>query len=180
MRVPHRSLALAALALALLLGLGACTGGRLQAGNSLTCPRASFVAGTERVTRFPPNAQPAPQNAAVEIQLADLETSCRINRVRAEAALEFGILVERRNTTAVETLGVPFFVAVTDVAGNILVKHNFVSRPYFAAGVPAVTVSERIDETLPLTEGQRAVAFEILIGIQLTPAEYEYNLVRPR
>ena len=48
------------------------------------------------------------------------------------------------------------------------------------AGVPAVTVTERVEETLPLAEGQRAVAFEILVGLRVSEREYEYNLSRRR
>jgi hypothetical protein len=177
-----RSSVLLAAALAVALsGLGACARNRLQDGTTLTCPRTLFLAGTERATGFGNNpAAPAPENAVLEIELADLKAPCRFNNERAVTSIEFSILVERRNTAIAETYAVPFFVAVTDASGAILAKHDFVSRPRFDVNVGAVTVTERVEETLPLAAGQRAVAFEILVGLQVNEREYDYNLSQRR
>lgn len=152
----------------------------MQAGNMLTCPRALFLAGAERATGFAPNAPETPENAVLELQLADLKAPCSLNRVRSVSSLEFSILVERRNAATAETYSIPYFVAVLDANGAILARHDFVSRPRLDAGVPSVTVTERVEETLPLAEGQRAVAFEILVGLRVSEREYEYNLRRRR
>jgi hypothetical protein len=154
----------------------------MEAGNSLTCPRALFLAGTDRATGFGPNPATAqvPENAVLELQLVDLKAPCSLNRVQAVSNISFSILIERRNTAIAEVYAVPYFVAITDASGTILAKHEFVSRPRLEVGVPAVTVNERVDETFPLTQGQRAVAFEILVGLRVNEREYEYNLQRAR
>lgn len=178
-----RSPVLAAVALSIgLLALGGCASNRMQDGNVLTCPRALFLAGTDRATGFGPNpATPqVPENAVLELQLVDLKAPCRLNRVQAVSTVSFSILLERRNTAIAETYSVPYFVAVTDASGAVLARHDFVSQPRLPAGVAAVTVTERIDETLPLADGQRAVGFEILVGLRVSEREYEYNLRRAR
>ena len=65
-------------------------------------------------------------------------------------------------------------------ANLFLSTHLSDVRSALDAGVPAVTVTERVEETLPLAEGQRAVAFEILVGLRVSEREYEYNLSRRR
>jgi hypothetical protein len=158
--------------------LGGCA--RYVEGTTLTCPSAAFLGGTERVTRFEPGRPAAADNVAAEVELADLVHTCKVNDRRAISTLSFSILATRRATASTGSLDVPYFVAVADAQGNILAKNNFTARLSFPAGQASVTGLEDIEETVPLTTGLRGPMFEILIGIQLTPEELDYNLARQR
>ena len=45
-------------------------------------------------------------------------------------------------------------------------------------GIGTIVRPETVQEIIPLADGQNAVAYEILIGIQLTQDELDYNLAR--
>ena len=173
----HTRGALVALVLAAAASAGCA---RYTDGTLLSCPRTMFVAGTERLTLFGPGAARSPESAAVEIQLTGLQYSCRLSPQRALATISFRIDVARRDAGTAGNIDVPYFVVVTDAAGNILVKHQFAARVPLVAGTSFATLAQEIEETLPLSAGQRAAWFEILVGVQISPLDLDYNLARGR
>jgi hypothetical protein len=172
---PLRSAAVI-LALGVVLVLAGCA--RYTAGTNLTCPRAVFLGGTEVLTRFAPGAARTDANAVAAIELDNLQYSCQVSRRDAQALVSFEVRGVRRDTSAVADIDVPYFIAVTDVNGAVVAKHNFTARLHYLAGVNAVTSFEQIQETIPLGPGQRAVGYELVIGIQLSREELDYNLAR--
>ena len=172
---PLRS-AMAVFAVAGALSLGACT--RYTEGTNLTCPRAVMLAGTETQTRFAPGAARTDANVIAQIEIDNIQYSCQVATRQALAGVAFDVRAARRDVSLVGDIDVPYFVAVTDVNGTVVAKQNFTTRLHFLPGVSTVTALERIQETIPLAAGQRAVGFEIIVGIQLTREELDYNLAR--
>jgi hypothetical protein len=171
--LPLRSVILAVVVGAALL-LGACA--RYTEGTNLTCPRAVFVGGADTQTRFAPGAARTAANITADVELSDMQYTCRVATSRAVANLNFTVAGTRRDTSGVADIDVPYFVAVTDATGAIIAKHNFSARLHFLAGVGTVSSVQRIEEKLPLAAGQRAVGFEQMVGIQLSREDLDYNL----
>ena len=167
---------MAVLAVAGALSLGACA--RYSEGTNLTCPRAVMLGGAETQTRFAPGAARTDANVVARIEIDSIQYSCQVATRQALAGVTFNVRGARRDAAVVGDIDVPYFVAVTDVNGAIVAKHNFVTRLHFLPGVATVTNFEQIQETIPLAAGQRAVGFEIIVGIQLTREELDYNLAR--
>ena len=92
--------------------------------------------------------------------------------------MTFNINAVRRDTAQVGSIDVPYFVAVADSQGRIIAKQLFTTRLTFIAGIGTIVRPETVQEIIPLADGQNAVAYEILIGIQLTQDELDYNLAR--
>jgi len=171
---------LSSLAPTLLLGavllVAGCT--RFTEGTNLSCPRAVFLGGTDTLVRFAPDAARTERNVAAQFELYDMQYSCRISSRRAEANVTFAVSGMRRSSAVAENHEVPYFIVVTNQQGAVVAKHNFTARLRFPAGGNAATITERVEVTLPLAEGQRAVGFELVVGIQLTREELDYNLAR--
>ena len=172
---PLRSV-MAVLALAGALSLGACT--RYSEGTNLTCPRAVMLAGTERQTRFAPGTGRSDADVVAVIELDNIQYSCQVSTRRALAGVTFDVKGVRRDAGVVADIDVPYFVAVTDVNGAVVNKQTFTTRLHFLPGVATVTMREQIEETMPLAAGQKAVGYEIVVGIQLTREELDYNRAR--
>ncbi|MSP20125.1 MAG: hypothetical protein EXQ93_01020 [Alphaproteobacteria bacterium] len=168
--------ALVLLGLATLLGLSGCV--QYRDGTNLTCPRAVFLGGAETLTRFVPGAAATDDNIAAQIRLSGLQYNCRTSRRDAVATVLFAVAGVRRNAALPGTIDVPYFVAVVDSQGLIIAKQIFTTRLAYIAGVSSVTVRPEIYETLTPAAGLSPVAYEIIVGIQLTPEEFEYNLAR--
>ena len=68
----------------------------------------------------------------------------------------------------------PFYVAITDVSENIIAKETFGSKMDFQQSRRRVGVVEEITQTIPLA-GRRPAEYEILVGLQLTADQLEFN-----
>ena len=171
-RTPARCAAPLLLGLALsLAGCSAMTDGTLS-----TCPQVVILGGAEHLTRFQGEGRGV-VDVAAEADVTGLTYTCKYNNERAVTEIDIEFTVTRGITSGIAELEVPFFVAVADAAGNVIIKHTFDRRVTFgdrAAGI----ARERIEETIYLPEGIRPSQFEILVGFQVTAEELEFNMGR--
>src|SRR5262249_49182168 len=84
-------------------------------------------------------------------------------------ALELGPANPDRNASF------PFFVAITNPAGEIIAKRIFTSALVFPGNVGYVEHREELSQRIPLSTGGGAADYQVIIGLQLTPDELEYN-----
>lgn len=176
-RLPHVARLTAHLvAAAALLALAACQS--LTAGTYLNCPAVAFLGGAEHITQFNEGPGRGVVDIAVEADLDNLGAECRFSAERVELDLSFDIVAVRGVDLQAAAVDVPFFVAVTDASGQVLVKTPFVASIPLAAGAAAATWTEELTQEILLTEGQRSRSFEVLIGFQLTAEQLEYNFAR--
>ena len=68
----------------------------------------------------------------------------------------------------------PFYVAITDVAENIIAKETFGSKLEFQQSRRRIGMVEEISQKIPLA-GRRPSEYEILVGLQLNADQLEFN-----
>ena len=158
----------------LIVLLAACN--PMTVGTLSTCPQVAILGGAEHLTRFAGEGRGVVDIAA-EADVTSLTYTCKFNGERAETEIDIEFTVTRGVTSSVPGLDIPYFVAVADAAGNIIVKHPF-SRPVTFGERSAGIARERITETIHLWEGVRPSQFQILVGFQLTPEELDFNEAR--
>ena len=73
-------------------------------------------------------------------------------------------------------IGVPYFVSVIDhKSGQILAKADFISPINFPSGHRRAGVVEQVNEHIPVAHGRQGPDFDVLVGLQLTEAQLDYN-----
>lgn len=163
-------------ALSALLVVAACES--FTDGTYLSCPRAVFLGGAETVTMYAPGGGRGVVDITVEAALDNLAATCRFSSQRVEAEIAFDIIASPGVAFAAGFADIPFFVAVLDLDGAVLVKTPFVTRVPLPPGGGAVTWTEELTQEILLSEGQNARGFEILVGLQLTAEQFEDNVAR--
>ena len=73
---------------------------------------------------------------------------------------------------------VPYYVAIIDPNRNILAKEVFTQTLVFPPNTSQASSYDETTETIPLPKNQSAERYGIAVGMQLTPAELEYNRSR--
>ncbi len=155
--------------------------GPLVSQSSPDCPRVSAMPELARVTQFADDTNPSPATILSETVLTKLDTSCIVteNAINLDIMLNF--------TSNLGTAGLrqaqieasythPYFIAVVSPQGKIIAKDVFALAPVFTSGQKQVVSSERLQQTIPLTD--KAVApgqYQVMIGFQLSEGELNYN-----
>jgi len=163
------------LALLVLAGLATVLAACIS-GPARVCPTPYILDQTGSLVRFAPGASLADANldfrATMEIKsvrckfrdelLTDLEVNMDIELIAIRGA---------GNTSGEASF--EYFVAITDVRGNILNKEVFdVEMDLGAVGRPAVK-TESIWQRYALLRGQSAQAYRVWYGFQLTDRDVE-------
>ncbi len=172
MRFARISTALATCALAL-TALPGCTPNDVFAP---ICPQLALVKDAADLTRF---------NGRGE-DISDLDLTARLSAVPAacsqtkrstvDADLQVVVAIARGPARTDRTASVPYFVAVTDAAGKLIDKQNFVLGGTFPPNVDRMNAtSEKLTLSFPVSDTVKAADYRIYVGFALTPQELAYN-----
>ena len=140
------------------------------------CPRVRMLADTANLVDYRGPGRDL-TDVAFEAEIAGVDAVCDYNKARTEVTVTTKIsLVGTRGpaTPGAAALEVPFYVAITDVSENIIAKETFGSKMDFQQSRRRVGVVEEITQTIPLA-GRRPAEYEILVGLQLTADQLEFN-----
>lgn len=157
------------------------TNGPLVSQSSPDCPRVSAMPELARVTQFADDTNPSPATILSETVLTKLDTSCIVteNAINLDIMLNF---TSNLGTAGLRQAQVeasythPYFIAVVSPQGKIIAKDVFALAPVFSSGQKQVVSSERLQQTIPLTDNAVAPGqFQVMIGFQLSEGELNYN-----
>ncbi len=175
----------AAILLSLAATLAACGIGEslFSKPQPVNCPAVNMLADTARLIQFRGPGTDL-TDVAFEAEVGGVEVRCEFNKARTEVTVTTVLaLIGTRGpaTAGAATLEIPFYVAVVDKAQNILAKETFGSAMEFPQGRRRAGVSEEITQKIPLSAERRPGDIEVLVGLQLSPQQLEYNRkVKPR
>jgi hypothetical protein len=141
------------------------------------CPGASVLATAASLTVFRENMPTDPAGELYTVEMTDLNATCDIDPDARES--KSSIVVSFRATRAPsserESYRVPYFVAVLQ-AGNILSKTAYWVDLTFAPGAATTTFTENLKRTvIKIDLSKQAYDYGILVGLQLTHAQLDYN-----
>ncbi len=155
--------------------------GHLISQSSPDCPRVSAMPELARVTQFADDTNPSPATILSETVLTKLDTSCIVteNAINLDIMLNF---TSNLGTAGLRQAQVeasythPYFIAVVSPQGKIIAKDVFALAPVFTSGQKQVASSERLQQTIPLTDTAVAPGqYQVMIGFQLSETELNYN-----
>ena len=165
------------------LGLAACAGSSERAP---ACPRAAVLNDAATLTRFAPGGGRDPLDIDFDVEIADLASGCQFEKKgktfdRLVVAVAPVLITTRGPANASRKAEYGYFVSLIDPDGNIISRQSFPVTVPFSGNQRQLT--QRDDDPpvtidIPLTRVEDAVNYEILLGLQLTEDELQYNRQR--
>ena len=163
-----------AAAAVLLAGLTGC-GMFGSSPQQYDCPSTAAVGDATIQSKFRPGPGRDLTDVQYQVRLVDVTSQCRYDgkgvdvRMRAGFALELGPANPDRNAAY------EFFVAITDPSDEIVAKRIFTTPLAFPSNVGYVEHIEELQQRIPLPKGGSAADYKIIVGLQLSEDELEYN-----
>jgi hypothetical protein len=163
-----------AAAVAVLAGLSGC-GMFGPAAPQYDCPATAAVGDATVLSKFRPGPGRDLTDVQYQVRLVDVISQCSYDskgvtvQMRAGFALELGPANPDRRATY------EFFVAITDPNNEIVAKRVFTTPVAFPQNVGYVEHLEELQQRIPLSKGGSAADYRIIVGLQLTPEELEFN-----
>ena len=166
-----------------LLGLVACAGSSERAP---ACPRAAVLNDAATMTRFAPGGGRDPLDIDFDVEIADLASGCQFDKKgkavdRLVVAVAPVLITTRGPANASRKAEYVFFVSLIGPDGDILSKQSFPVIVPFSGNQRQLTQREDdppVTIDIPLTRVEDALSYEVLIGLQLTEDELQYNRQR--
>jgi hypothetical protein len=163
-------MAVVAAALAALSGCGL-----FNKSQQFDCPAVEIPKEVANLTRFREGGGRDLTDVVFEAGIADVQIACDYGSRGASIQLNVVVGAERGPANRSPTASVPYFIAIGDPDRNILAKEVFSSTVTFLPNQSRAYNTEETEETIPLPKGRSAERYGIVIGLQLTPEELEYN-----
>jgi hypothetical protein len=141
------------------------------------CPRVSILADTAQLAKFRPGEGRDLTDVEYEAEIVGFGGNCEFTDrgSTVETVLTVRIVAARGPALAGPSVTVPFFVAIADRNQRIIAKEVFDSPIAFAPGQRRVGVAEEVVQRIPIAAGWRSTDYEILLGLQLSAEQLDYN-----
>lgn len=151
--------------------------GMLKSDPPPPCPRAAIVGDVSQLTKFRQGQGRDLTDIEYAAEIRDFGGSCEYrdkNRV-VSVVTTINVVAELGPAAKVRRVSVPYFVAIIDGDNNILAKSTFDAAIDFPDGQRKAGVSEETEQRIPLPPSVRGADYEVLIGLQLTPDQVDFN-----
>ncbi len=146
------------------------------------CPSSSILSDTSNLTVFRAGAPADPSGEAYTVSITGVHSTCQYTKGsrNVPVALTFDVRATRAPSADGAEYKVPYYSAVTQ-GDRILSKKNATLIVRFAPGSAVATQLVTLDDTaLELEDGVPATDYNLLVGLQLSDADRNYNLRRGR
>ncbi len=141
------------------------------------CPTAGILVPTSSLTAFRPGMQNDPAGVLYTAGVDSVKTDCDFDSDNGttDSSLDISFKATRPPNTEETSYKVPYYVAVAQ-EGRILTKHDFWVTFTFPAGAASTTFTDTVASTfVTLMNGKKPYDYEILVGMQLTHDQLDYN-----
>lgn len=139
------------------------------------CPRTAILGDAEKITIFKPGDGRDLIDVLFEAEITELVSQCRNLEGRIVSDLAFNLIATRGPAATRREGTFRFFVVVSDATGRVLAKESFSSRIAFEENRRRAGIREEIEQNIPLAANASGTDYEVLVGFQLTPDQYEFN-----
>jgi hypothetical protein len=141
------------------------------------CPTAGILVPTASLTTFKPTMHDDPAGIVYTVSVDSVKTDCDFDpdNGTTDSSLEITFHATRPPSTDESSFKAPYYVAVSQ-AGRILTKKDFWVNFTFPAGSATTTFTDTVASTfVTLMNGKKPYDYEILVGMQLTHDQLDYN-----
>jgi hypothetical protein len=165
-----RAIALSGLAAVLLAGC--------QADKTGSCPTMTALVSASEESVFVPKSTPDPSNLLYTVEITSVKGDCDVDKkaTSADVSLSMHFRATRAPSGASAEYSVPYFVAVTEGTDRVLAKKEFNVQFAFAPGQATADFDDSIASTQVTAKGEKKTYdYQVLVGLQLTKEQLEYN-----
>jgi len=155
----------------LMLGLAAC-GGTKSVGK-LACPTPLIAPGLDAAADLRPGGS-GPDDVRFGVKLTSVNSKCSTENVGLSADVRIAFVVARADPKLLRG-DFAYFVAVADAQRNILTKKEYKVDVEFSPRLKQLNVTDQVTVGLPLHDLSNGGKYLIIVGLQLTPEQLEFN-----
>ena len=138
------------------------------------CPRAVVGEDAGRLTRFN-GAGKEPANIVFEAEIADLTGSCSYDGDTINVDLQVQLIAGRGPAGTEDKAKFNYFVAVARTDKTVLSRDAFDTAIDLPADRARNQTVEELEQTIPLSKGETGANLVIVVGIEMTADELEFN-----
>jgi hypothetical protein len=141
------------------------------------CPSSAVLAPTSTLTAFRPGMKDDPAGVLYTVGISQVGTACQFdaNDGTTDSSLELTFKATRSTSADSASYRVPYYVAVAQ-ADRVLSKATIWVNFAFAPGASTAEFNDSVESTkINLENGKKPYDYEILVGLQLTHDQLEYN-----
>ena len=157
--------------------LGGCSLFGITPGTHKVCPAAAILVDTSSMTVFRQDLTNDPAGMLYAVDLTGVKTDCSFDNREGEthSSIDLSFRATRAPNGDAASYTVPYYVAVTQ--GDRIISKQLLQVQFdFAPGASSVHFTDRVGTVeIRLENGKHPYDYEILSGLQLTPAERDYN-----
>ncbi len=144
----------------------------------INCPVTNILANTASMTVFKPNMQGDPAGMLYSVRMTGLRKSCDFDKDEgtADSDITINFQATRPPSGVAAHYEVPYYV-VSTLNGNTILTKQILAVPLdFAPGEASTTFSANVSSlVLHYANGHKPYEYGILVGIQLTREQLDYN-----
>lgn len=141
------------------------------------CPGISALVETSVATVFIPGAMPDASKMLYTVEITGVRGSCTVDKpaLNSSSDITVSFKATRAPNGSGATYKVPYFVAISQ-ADRILAKKNYETEFSFEPGAMTATFTADVNSAdVNAGKDKKTYDYLILVGLQLTKAQYEYN-----
>lgn len=172
-RPRFRSLTRAALSLALLAFVGACSS---DDGPPPGCPRTDFISDLDHLTVFSDDAVGDLTDVRFDAVLGGLSAVCNFESGELVMDIAFQVIATRGPANRDNQAEVSYFLAIADETGTVIAKEVFSSTLPFRGNLRRVAITDEFTPRIPYPADRQILnSYRVLIGFQMTAEQLAYN-----
>jgi hypothetical protein len=138
------------------------------------CPRAVVGENAGRLTRFSSTGKD-PSDVVFEAEIADLAGSCVYDGDTIEVELQIQLVASRGPAATDDNARFNYFVAVARTDKTVLSRDGFDTVIELPGNQTRNETVEELEQTIPIAKGQSGADLVIVVGLEMTPEELEFN-----
>ena len=142
-----------------------------------TCPSAAVLVPTSTLTTFKPDMHDDPTGELYTVGITNVKTDCVLDADNGttDSTLALSFKAKRVAAPNAASYRVPYFVAVV-LDGKVLAKRDIWAKFGFPSGDATTVFDDQVASTvINLENGRKPYEYEIVVGLQLTHDQLEYN-----
>lgn len=148
------------------------------------CPPVSVRPDLAHLVDFYNPSRPSESTKMSEVAIKDVQNTCRVEKGGIVMQIDLTLSGKtgpraRARPTDKPSFAYPYFVAVTDLQGNILSKEIFAASLSYNADQSALTQTESVFQNMPVPDKAAGQSFQVVVGFQLTEEQLAYNQTVP-
>lgn len=156
---------------------GACSSNKKDAKAAEVCPKVGVLADASQLVEF--SGAPGDVGGVVyRANIVNAAVQCDYSRHRVDLNLTLQFRAARGPASLGLAYQLGYFVAVTDPSENILAKEVFKVPVLFNSAENVTVLREKVEQIrIPLKNKEAGMAYQILVGFDLTADQVIYNRV---